>query len=358
MYTFVKPICLVIRRNNLAAALLILVCTFSSCTDSRLLHELEAILKGPENKTPIPNKIDFTKEALYPEGVSHDARGERFLVTSLRFGTIGSVTYNGSYTPFIEDNDLISTIGIKADEPRNRVLVAVSDPGAGLRTSPATAGKLAALGIYNLTSGTRIKWVNLGALRPGMAHFANDLAIDPEGNVYVTDSFSPIIYKVDVNGNASVFLENERFVTQPGEFGFNGIVYHPSGYLIVAFSKERKLFKFPVANPSGYSEVNLNTPLMGPDGLLLSNNGKQLIVVNNAGGVMPGKVMSFNSGDTWATATLTSTYETGAVFPTTATAYKKEVFVLYAYLNRLFSNIQPPVSEFTIQKVPFANMNF
>jgi hypothetical protein len=97
---------------------------------------------------------------------------------------------------------------------------------------------------------------------------------------------------------------------------------------------------------------------MGPDGLLLSNNGKQLIVVNNARGVMTGKVMSFNSEDKWATGTLTSTYETEAVFPITATAYKKEVFVLYAYLNRLFSSVQPPVSEFTIQKVPFANMNF
>jgi hypothetical protein len=134
--------------------------------------------------------------------------------------------------------------------------VAVSDPGAGLRTSPATAGKLAALGIYTLITGTRIKWVDLGGLLPGMAHFANDLAIDPQGNAYITDSFSPIIYKVDVNGNASVFMANERFATQPGEFGFNGIVFHPSGYLIVAFSKENKLFKFPVANPSGFSEVN------------------------------------------------------------------------------------------------------
>jgi hypothetical protein len=357
MYTLFQQLSFVIRKNNLAAALLIIICTFSSCTDNRLLHELEAIIRGPENKAPIPNRINFTREALYPEGVSHDALRERFLVTSLRFGTIGSVKYNGIYTPFIEDMDLISTIGIKADEPRNRVLVAVSDPGAGLRTSPATAGKLAALGIYNLTNGTRINFVNLGALRPGKAHFANDITIDPEGNAYITDSFSPIIYKVDINGNASVFFEGETFATQPGEFGFNGIVHHPSGYLIAAFSKENKLYKFPISNPSGYSQVMLNTSLMGPDGLLLSNNGKQLIVVNNAGGVMPGKVMSFNSEDKWATGTVTNTYETGAVFPTTATAYKKEVFVLYAYLNRLFSGATP-VTEFTIQKVPFDNKNF
>lgn len=237
-------------------------------------------------------------------------------------------------------------------------MVAVSDPGAGVKTSPATAGQLAALGIYNLSNGARIKFVNLGVLRPGMMHFANDITIDPQGNAYVTDSFSPIIYKVDVNGNASILFEDERFATQAGEFGFNGIAYHPSGYLIVAFSKENKLFKFPVTNPAAYSEVQLNTTLMSPDGLLLSNNGNQLIVVNNAGGVMPGKVMSFKSEDTWTTGTLNTTYETGVVFPTTATAYKKEIFVVYAYLNRLFSGAAP-VTEFSIQKVPFAgNMNF
>jgi hypothetical protein len=358
MYTFLRKLDLRIKRRTLAASLLIIASTFSSCTDNRLLNELEAILGGQPSKAPIPQKITFTREALYPEGVSHDATGERFLVTSLRFGTIGSVMYNGVYTPFIEDQDLISTIGLKVDEPRKRVLVAVSDPGAGVRTSPATAGRFAALGIYNLQNGARIHFVNLGALRPGMRHFANDITTDPQGNAYVTDSFSPIIYKVDVNGNATVFFENERFATQPGEFGFNGIVYHPSGYLIVAFSKENKLFKLPVADPSAYSEVKLNTMLMGPDGLLLSNNGKQLIVVNNAGGVMPGKVLSLESEDKWENAILANTFETPAVFPTTATAYKKEVFVLYAYLNRLFSNTQPPVAEFTIQKVPFSNMNF
>jgi hypothetical protein len=83
---------------------------------------------------------------------------------------------------------------------------------------------------------------------------------------------------------------------------------------------------------------------MGPNGLLLSNNGKQLIVVNNAGG-MQGKVLSFESNDTWDTGKLTNTFETGEVFPTTATAYKKEVFVLYAYLNKLFSGANPPVTN-------------
>src|SRR5687768_10204007 len=110
MYTPSTHLHSVIRKNNFIVALLISLCTFSSCSDNRLLNELEAIFNKRESKVSISDKINFSKEALYPEGVSHDAKGQRFLVSSLRFGTIGSVKYSGVYTPFIEDADLISTI--------------------------------------------------------------------------------------------------------------------------------------------------------------------------------------------------------------------------------------------------------
>ncbi|QHT69656.1 hypothetical protein GXP67_24910 [Rhodocytophaga rosea] len=334
----------------------VIVFSLTSCSDEQWDQLLG--LARDKDKTSIPDKITFTKPALYPEGVSHDARGKRFLVSSVRFGTIGEVTYNGSYTPFIEDDDLISTIGIKVDESRKRILVAVSDPGAGEKTSPQTVGKLAALGIYDLTTGSRIRFINLGALRPQGGHFANDITLDAQGNAYITDSFSPIIYKVDVNGNASVFFEDTDFATAPGAFGFNGIVYHPSGYLIAGFSRDNKLIRIAVSEPATWSEVSLDTPLMGPDGLLLSKNGKELIVVNNAGGVAPGKVIAFNSENNWESATAGNTFTTDPVMPTTATAYKNEVFVVYAYLNRLFSGVQPPVADFAVQKVPFTTNNY
>jgi hypothetical protein len=101
--------------------------------NDKWLKELENIFKDHTNQVKLPGEIKFTKEALYPEGVSHDARGERFLVTSLRFGTVGTVKYNGTYSPFIESDNLVSTIGIKVDQARKRVLVAVSDPGAGVK---------------------------------------------------------------------------------------------------------------------------------------------------------------------------------------------------------------------------------
>jgi sugar lactone lactonase YvrE len=231
---------------------------------------------------PIPGQINFTQERLYPEGIAFDKWNGRFLVSSLTRGDIGTVAYDGTYQPFIQDSALGATIGLKIDEARRRVLVAVSNP------SP---GNVAGLGIYDLGTGSRLHLVNLLEAGSGQRNFANDITLDPQGNAYVTNSFSPIIYKVDRDGNASVFFHDDRFATAPGEFGFNGIAYHSNGYLIVAFSKENALYKITLDAPAQYDKIELDSPLQGPDGLLLSNDGRQLVVVNNAGAAEAGRVL-------------------------------------------------------------------
>ena len=92
------------------------------------------------------------------------------------------------------------------------------------------------------------------------------------------------------------------------------------------------ILKFPVNEPSAYSTVMLDASLNSPDGLLLGNNNRELTVVNNAGGG-EGKVLSFTNMDKFETATLTGSFITGPVFPTTATTDGKNIYVLHAYLH-------------------------
>ena len=40
----------------------------------------------------------------------------------------------------------------------------------------------------------------------GSAVFINDIALDPQGNAYVTNSLSPFIHKITPDGEASVFI--------------------------------------------------------------------------------------------------------------------------------------------------------
>ena len=58
--------------------------------------------------------------------------------------------------------------------------------GNSARSSPATQGKLAALAAYDATTGERRAYHDLGGLVEG-GHFANDLALDAQGQVYVTE---------------------------------------------------------------------------------------------------------------------------------------------------------------------------
>lgn len=89
----------------------------------------------------LPDTISFKKDALYPEGLEYDAANNRFLVTSLREGIVGTVTPNGNYSALFQDSHMVSAIGIRIDKDRDRVLVCNSDPGVSIHTKPETQGK-------------------------------------------------------------------------------------------------------------------------------------------------------------------------------------------------------------------------
>lgn len=307
-----------------------------------------------DNETSLPAQVNFTQAGLYPEGTQYDDQNKHFLVSSQTAGRIGQVADDGTYTQFADDAQLISTIGLKLDQDggRNRLLAAVSDPGYNTtRTTPATQRKLAAVAIFNAATGAKTGYVSLSSLRPNAAaHFANDIAVDKDGNAYVTDSFAPIIYKIDAQGTATVFLENTALAAPAGTFGLNGIVYHPNGYLIVAKSDEGALIKVPLANPAGFTKVTATgLNLAGDDGLQLTDNNTLLAACN-----AQGKVYRLSSTDDFATISQTGSFTTGAVYPTTlARRAGSDSYVLYSYLNALQQMQSPPVSQFSLTRITF-----
>lgn len=321
------------------------------------LAGLLALAACSKNDIPIaqpeaPETVVFTKSALYPEGLQYDAAGSRFLVGSQTAGALGAVADDGTYSVFADDAALVSTVGLYYDAPRNRVLVAVSDPGYNKqRTTAATLGKLARLAIFNRDNGQLVRAVDLGGLRPAYAgHFANDAAVDGQGNVYVTDSFAPLIYKIDAQGTATVFLEDARLAAPAGAFGLNGIVYHPDGYLLVAKSDAGAIYKVPLSNPTGFTVVaTTSLNLSAIDGLRLQDNNT-LQAVTNA----QAKVQRLVTTNGWGGAKLSGTFATPPQFPTSiALRAGTDGYVLYSNLNALQANQQPPVSRFTIARLRF-----
>lgn len=342
---------------------LVVLFTITSCqkeTDSKTTAiSEEATTISAQDRVIIPDQISFTQPGLYPEGVAFDKFNNRFLVSSFGRGTIGAVSFDGNYTPFIEDADLKSTLGLHIDEARKRVVAAVTD---GL------LGDVAKLGVYDLNTGRRIWLIDLAPLYQGSIHLADDLTIDAEGNIYITDVKAPVIYKVDVNGHASVFFTNS-FFAMPAGFpypdlwtGFNGIAYDNNGFLIVSFYVgaligKPSLVKIPINSPQNFNGVDLDFtpafPDFSLDGILLIRDGKELIGVNNAFIAAPMEIVHLTSNDHWASAKRIETFPTGFTSPTTVTSDGKNIYVIYSYLFDIFFGTPGTHSEFTIQKIPF-----
>lgn len=314
------------------------------------LQKTEAYeLSHPEAKPKSPAApINFTAPMLFPEGMVYNPFTKQFLVSSIALGKIGSVTPAGVYSTFIQDAALASTAGMEIDKANKRLLV----------TNSVVQGTLAQLAIYDLNTKNRLFLIDLVAVaNDGAPHLANDVALDQQGNAYVTDSYAGIIYKVDGQGNATVFYRNPAYTPAPGGFGFNGIEYSNSnqGYLLVAHTALNKILKIPINNPAALTTVQLSPAIVSPDGLLLSKNSKELIVVNNTVQFPGSKVMSFVTNNSWTSAASTEEFSTGIVYPTTVTSDGKTEWVLFSYIHLLFGNVYR--ETFTIQPLPFTGNN-
>jgi len=277
----------------------------------------------------LPERIVVERGGFIPEGIEFDTTARRLLTGSLVDGTIYEVRPDGTLSAFVVDPELVSSIGIEADEPRDRLLVANSDravfggPGPGI----------AKLGVYRLSTGERLQMIDLGRLAGGDADdivFVNDLAVDAAGNVFLTDTFRNVIYRVDPSYEATLFHRFEP-MTDPG---LNGIVHHVDGYLIVAvLATQGVLYRVPVADPQSAQPITLSQPAIGADGLVWDADGRLIVVSNSTG-----SALAYVSDDGWETATLdgTATFEGQA---TTGAAVDDGIYVVQPH----FSDAEPPV---------------
>jgi hypothetical protein len=289
--------------------------------------------------------IPFNSNELYPEGIAYSKKQDVFFVSSLHYGKIGKVTRKGVYTEFITDKDLVSTIGIHANEKANLLYVCVSDPGVAVNTAKETQMKLAKLIAYDLTTGKRKFVADLGALNPAAGNFANDVDFDTLGNCYVTNSASPIIYKIIKSGVPSIFATSDNWKKEG--FNLNGIVVHPNGYLIAAQSNTGELYKVSIKNPKEITKIQTNI-MLGADGIFL--NGKnELMVISNS----TKQVFQLNSIDDFASAKVLKIAPTEMTFPTTGIVVNKKYYVLNAKLDEIFNPKATKTSNFLIQEVKY-----
>jgi sugar lactone lactonase YvrE len=303
---------------------------------------IAAVKPGPSPR------IEFQAAESYPEGLEFNKAANVYYVSSARLGNIGKVTPQGAYSIVHSDSTLKSVYGIKVHPDGKRIFACVSDANYSKYTNPATRMKMARLISVDLNTGKRLSDTDLSKLVPGK-HFANDLAFDSQNNIYITDSFAGVIYKVSPTKEVTVFAKDELFKTEG--VGLNGIVFHPNGYLIVDNTAKGQLYKVDLKNPKNVKKVVIPDYFVGADGLLLNDKNNLTVVVN--GGT--DKIYQLSSTDDWATAKVTASTVVADRFtyPTTATQNGKDIWVMNAQFNQLLDSNQVPVKNFAIQQVKY-----
>ena len=300
------------------------LCLFAACKDD------DEMTTDPDPPVlpiiELPNFVAFSSGAnpMLPEGIEFDYDRESFVISSAVGAGINLVSTSGAVSPLVTPQVFGGNgiFGLQIDRDHDRLLAVSSN-----LQNPMVAN----LFIFKLSDGSMIHNVDLSTLRPGL-NFVNDVAVDANGDAYVSNSDQGVIFKVDMDGNASVFFEDANFAPADPtmETGFNGIEYHPNNYLIISHYETSKFYKLDLSNPTEMKEVSLPAGfVVGGDGIYLDEN--ELVVVNNSA---VGFVSKFETTDDWASGTLSGdTYATGDIFPTAVVKVNDTYMISNSYFN-------------------------
>jgi sugar lactone lactonase YvrE len=166
-----------------------------------------------------------------PEGVAFDAKTGRFFATGLMNGAVTQIdARTGEERPFFTPQGQPQQLtGAKVDEANRRLWVCYSE----------IQHMVGGVVVFDVDTGARVTSIQLA-----QGGICNDVALAGDGVAYVTDSFQPVIYRVNLaTGEAGEFARDRQMAGPPGQFGLNGVAVTPDDdFVIAGFTSPSKLF--------------------------------------------------------------------------------------------------------------------
>ncbi|MEM9906525.1 MAG: gluconolaconase, partial [Cyanobacteria bacterium P01_D01_bin.44] len=110
--------------------------------------------------------------------------------------------------------------------------------------------------------------------------FANDIALDGEGGVFITDSVRDRILYLSGPGAGFETVAADPLM-EPGDLGPAGIAISPDGDLITGLYSDGTLLRVTLGTdetPAQVTPINLPRPLENPDGLAFAPDGRLLVL--------------------------------------------------------------------------------
>ena len=184
-------------------------------------------------------RATLTDSSTWPEGMDYDPRTHRFYLADVAHHTVVEIAGAASRDLWARDRrDIASVLGVRVDTAR-RVLWATTSPvrQAPHDRGPDTAG--AELLRIRISDGSiERRW----RVTPRAAgHVLGDLTIDPRGDVFVTDSNDPVLYRLRSGTDTLESLRNPLF------HSLQGLAPDPSGRVLYLSDYSHGLLRVDLA---------------------------------------------------------------------------------------------------------------
>ncbi len=225
--------------------------------------------------TQVVADLTIERKCFFPEGITSTQNGDVY-VGSMQHGSIVKFSKNQSKsTPFIKDNanNMLATLGLYADEKRNRLLACSSNPAIAhnqVGDNRFAGSEVGGIRIYDLQNGKALGAVDF----PG-GGFCNDLTVDEKGNIYATDTFHGRVIKYD-GKNATVWAMGGILADR--NWSLNGLDFSEEQQAIFTVHQQTgQLFRIDLKDDGSAAvpiEIALSRNLVGPDGLKVIGKNK------------------------------------------------------------------------------------
>jgi sugar lactone lactonase YvrE len=206
------------------------------------------------------------------EGIAWREKTGEFYFSDVHHRAVWMRNKDGSLRRFTpEGDDLLGVFGIAVDETAGALWAATAAVPAMRGFTPELAGQ-AGLAEIDLATGAVRRVMPVSRPAGGeAAHVLGDLAIAPDGGVFLTDSGIPQVWRLAPGGNTL-----ERFADSSEFFALQGIAALPSGVALLA-DQVNGVLRLDLARGTVHRlEAPADTTLIEIKGLAVSSTGRVL----------------------------------------------------------------------------------
>lgn len=244
------------------------------------------VAKLDENRAPLARGhvvATLPDSTFWPEGVDYDPRSHRYYVGSVRHRTIAEVV-NGKVTRELWPRatpGLGAVLGVRVDTTR-RVLWATLAGLPQMEGYTLADSSIAAIVRVRIADGTIERRWDLPPAPRG--HALGDVVIGPAGDVFVTDSNDPVLYRLRPGADTLEAIRHPLFRS------LQGMAAPPNANVLYVADYSHGLLRVDLGTRAVTRLADApSTTSLGCDGLAWYRGG--IVAVQN--GVSPARIMRF-----------------------------------------------------------------